>query len=69
VASSWECRRNRVIVYKSCNQWIAFETKMGGRELTNMMPQQFWEEMHGQAVAAVSLLGRVPDNLTQEIVS
>jgi hypothetical protein len=58
----------QIILYQSVRGWTAQLTGTEGKDITERLSQERWEELHAQALAACALLGRVPTNLVQEII-
>lgn len=58
----------QLLIYRSEGKVTAYLTGKEGQTVTDRLPQERWDEIHSQACAAFNMLGRVPDNLVQEII-
>jgi hypothetical protein len=72
VDPTYRTRPNRsgtqLLIYRSEGRLTAYLTGHEGQTITDRLPQERWDEIHSQACAAFNMLGRVPDNLVQEII-
>jgi hypothetical protein len=59
---------NQLLIYRSEGQMTAYLTGKKGKTVTDQLPQERWEQIHSQAMAAFVIIGRVPDNFWQEII-
>lgn len=60
--------KEQLLVWRSTKGWTAHLTGTEGVNVTDRLPQERWEEIYLQALAAFRMLGRVPDNLVREII-
>lgn len=58
----------QLIIYRSAQGVTAHLTGTEGKEVTDRLPQERWDEIHSQSMAAFAMLGRVPENLLKEII-
>lgn len=59
--------REQLLIYWSVDGWAAQLTGTEGKEVTDRLPQERWEELYSQPAALLALTGRFDQLPMQEI--
>jgi hypothetical protein len=59
--------KEQVLIYMSVEGWVAHLTGTEGKEVTDRLPQERWEELYSAAQAALAITGDIGKLPLQEI--
>lgn len=59
--------REQLLIYRTASGWTAQLTGTEGKDVTDRLPQERWEELYSQPQALLALTGRFDQLQMQEI--